>query len=238
MRIAQFIIMSFTLTLTGNDSHLSGTYFPEINLNDGFYECGLVDFQCYNSIPNVNEKNNLFHYINNGQLNIIEIPTGTYEIIDIFNLLQRSLNDDNVDFNFNINKNTLRCQIKCSTMVCFDGDRSIRSLLGFNKCNLGATVWHESHNVININDLNIVRVECIIISGAYLKNNNCHTIHEFSPRVSPGYKIIEVPKNIIYLPVVEQAISYLKISLLDQNSDPIDFRGETITIRLHIRRKM
>ena len=58
----------------------------------------------------------------------------------------------------------------------------------------------------------------------------------FFPDVSPGEKIIESPRNLIYLPITSSgSIPRIEISVLDQNGDPIDFRGETITIRLHIR---
>lgn len=53
---------SLTLTLTGNSSHLKADYFPPIDLSQGEYVCGLIDFQTFNSIPNIDEINNKFHY--------------------------------------------------------------------------------------------------------------------------------------------------------------------------------
>jgi hypothetical protein len=68
-----------------------------------------------------------------------------------------------------------------------------------------------------------------------MNNKPVHTIHEFSPDVLPGYKINEVPKNIIYLPLNTNSISSVTLELVDQDGNLIDFRGETITIRLHLR---
>lgn len=53
---------SITLTLTGNSSQLQADYFPSIDLSGGDYVCGLIDFQTFNSIPNVDETNNAFHF--------------------------------------------------------------------------------------------------------------------------------------------------------------------------------
>ena len=71
--------MSMTITITGNTSVLSAVYFPPLDLSSGMYVCGLVDFQSYNSIPNINESNNEFTY---GGVTM-NIPKGCYEVEDI-----------------------------------------------------------------------------------------------------------------------------------------------------------
>lgn len=53
---------SLTLTVTGNTPQLQTQFFPEIDLSDGEYVCGLIDFVSSYSIPNVDETNNLFYY--------------------------------------------------------------------------------------------------------------------------------------------------------------------------------
>jgi len=40
------------------------------------YECALIDFNMYNSIPNIDKKNNLFHIGDK----VITIPTGSYKL--------------------------------------------------------------------------------------------------------------------------------------------------------------
>ena len=72
-------IMSITLALSGNSSVLSANYYcAPIDLSDE-YECSLIDFHSYNSIPNVDYDNNLFHIGDK----VIEIPIGSYELQDI-----------------------------------------------------------------------------------------------------------------------------------------------------------
>lgn len=55
--------MSLTLTLSGKTSVLSANYFPPIVLSqpdDSTFFLGLVDFETFNSIPNVDDTNNRF----------------------------------------------------------------------------------------------------------------------------------------------------------------------------------
>jgi len=74
--------MSRTLTLTGNTPILVADYFPPITL-DQDYQCGIISLDTYNSIPNVDVENNLFHI----DKHEIKIPVGSYEISDISALL-------------------------------------------------------------------------------------------------------------------------------------------------------
>lgn len=71
---------STTLTLSGCGPTLEATYFPPIELDDRYqYECGLIDFHSFHSIPNIDNHTNSIHI---GK-DIIQLPTGTYEIESI-----------------------------------------------------------------------------------------------------------------------------------------------------------
>ena len=56
----------------------------------------------------------------------------------------------------------------------------------------------ESENPVNILSVNSVLVNIDIISGSYLNGLRNPTIYSFFPAVSPGYKIIETPANLVY----------------------------------------
>lgn len=229
--------MSLTLTLSGNESSLTTDYFPPIILNSD-YVCGLVDLQTYNSIPNVDVFNNLFHFSDDV---IIEFPVGSYEIEDINEFVQEVLKVHNKDLinktsiKIKANNNTLKCEIVSNVGIDFSHTNSIGSLLGFSKQILEANKKHESDLYVDINRVNTVRVECNLIDETYINNKPAHILHQFSIKVSPGYKIIEVPHNVIYLPVNTRRISTVTINLLDQDGNQINFRGENITIRIHLK---
>lgn len=228
---------SITLTLSGNSSQLRADYFPPIDLSEGDFVCGLVDLQTFNSIPNINESNNKFYFGKEGDVsNLFAIPMGTYEIDDLALYLKDRLAEYGVKFHLSANKNTLTSQIHSDVSIDFNHSNTIGSLLGFGRRYLRADMWNYSDSPVSILKVNMIRVECDITRGSYFNCAPAHTIHEFSPRVPPGYKISEVPSNVIYYPIIVKSISAINIALIDQDNDLINFRGETITIRLHIKR--
>lgn len=223
---------SFTLTLSGTSSVLEAQYFPPIELSPyRRYTLGLVELLTFNSIPNIDVGNNK---LNVGEEEII-IPTGSYEIEDIESYVQKALIGKNIAISIKPNNNTLRSEVKCNRNVDFRSHDSIGRLLGFTPRILPANKSHQSDLPVTILKVNALRVECNITTGAYINGSKVHTIHEFFPSVPPGYKIIEVPSHVIYLPVAVQAIHHLQLRIVDQDGDLVNFRGEVITVRLHIK---
>lgn len=225
--------MSMTLSLSGTTSVLETHYFPPIELEPNVqYVLGLVELLTFNSIPNIDTNCNKFYV---GQ-QVIEIPTGSYEIEDIERTLQGLLEAHEIKISIKPNNNTLRSIIKCSHEIDFRPKDSIARLLGFAPRLLQPYISHDSDLPVTIIKVNALRVECNITEGAYINQEKVHTIHEFFPAVPPGYKIIEVPKQIIYLPITVKIIDHLQLRIVDQNGDLVNLRGEVITIRLHLKR--
>lgn len=226
--------MALTVTLSGNNSILTSDYFPPIELSKKFeYVCGLIDFQTYNSIPNVDETNNLFHIGDE----TITLPIGSYEIEDIYKFIYQILleRQKNYDFILLINNNTLQCVLYANVPIYLNKPRTIGQLLGFSFRKLMPNIKHKSDIKVNISKVNTIRIECNLVFGSYLNSKQVHTIHEFAPSVAPGHKIIEVPRNVIYLPINTKQITSITLSLVDQDDNLVNFRGETITARIHIK---
>ena len=57
----------------------------------------------------------------------------------------------------------------------------------------------------------------------------------FFRKLAHGYKIIESPVNLVYLPLTLDTIDSLKVSITDQDDHLLNLRNERLTIRFHIR---
>lgn len=224
--------MSYMLTFTGNSSFLTTDYSPPIELDKNEnYEMGLVDLQGYNSIPNIHSHNNMFYYDDK----VIEIPPGSYEVEDIERYLKEAVGDA-VTLQINANTNTLKCEIKCTVIINCEPSDSVCRMLGFNKRKLDANKKHESDNSVNILSVETIYIKCNITNGSYHNNEISHTLFHFSPNLPPGYKIVIHPMNVIYLPINCQTISNITLVLVDQTGKLVNFRGENITIGLHLKK--
>lgn len=223
---------SFILTLSGNSSILEAEYFPPIELSSSKqYVLGLVELLTFNAIPNIDSGNNKF-YIGN---KIIVLPTGSYEIGDIDEFIQRELTGTDIKLTLRANNNTLCAEIESNKEIDFTYKDSIGDLLGFTPRILKPSINHSSDSTVKILKLNVVRVESNITCGAFLNDQQVHTIYSFFPSVPPGFKIIEKPSTIIYLPVTVSSIQQLQLRIVDQDDRLVNFRDETITVRLHIK---
>lgn len=288
---------SLTLVLSGNSSSLKADYFPPIELDtDSNYECCLIDFHTYNTIPNINETNNKlyveyeesvealdpaqyetfelwraklenmkatgvnltdeskqkldfihdldekFYLKPNGDMairtvekTVYEVPVGSYEMDDLIDYLAHKMPPIHITYDKNTKKTSIIIEAD-NTFIDFTKHDSLRNVFGFHKMRLEPHKEYIGEYAINITSINAIRVECNIVSGSFFNGKSTHTIHEFYPAVDPGYKIIEAPKNLIYLPVVGRTIQTLHFDIVDQNGNLIDFRGETITCRIHIKK--
>lgn len=248
--------MSLTFSLSGNTSELSSVYFPPIELDrNGVYALGLIGLRTYYSIPNVSEKNNKFYYTltSDGAEQSITIPVGSYELQDIQAYINQYFEDlwrDNrvndikkmeqmgpvPIIHFKPNHNTLKCNLYSDSLTVIFKSNGLASLLGFEEGTYAAGQVHESTLPVNITNVNSVHVTCNITTGSYYNGIESHTLYEFGIDVEPGYKIIESPQNIVYMPINSHTISNITLRLLDQSGNLIDFRGETIDITLELKR--
>lgn len=244
--------MSFSFTFSGRESVISVNLFPPIELDPKKdYVIGLIDFETYNSIPNVDSTNNKFHY--DGK--VLTIPEGQYEIDDINRYIRTKLGVEYVDdeyyalqingknpptkndsfFNIIPNVNTLKCNIVSSFEIDFTHEDSVGRLLGFNARKLEPMQIHESDETVDIFKVNVLRIDCNIVTSSFLNGVPSHTIHEFYPNVSPGFKIIETPATVVYLPINTRTINNITIKIVDQLNRLVNFRNEEISLRLHLK---
>jgi len=118
--------------------------------------------------------------------------------------------------------------------VDFRVRNSISSILRF-QIHVYKEGIHESQNVVNILSINSILVNVDVIGGSYMNGRMQNTIYSFYPNVSPGYKIVENPRNVVYLPVILGKISKMETVVTDQIGKQVNLRGENLTIRYHLR---
>lgn len=235
---------SYTVSLVGNSSTLKTTLFPALRLRqESQWEAALLDLTTYNSIPNISEGvNNKIHYYKtkdkNGKYSELEefsLPTGSYEIDNINKVLQNHMGELNIQVVGN--NNTMKAEITSKYYIDFTKQHSIGQLLGFSSNNeiLEPNKTYTGDSTVSILKVNTIDVTCNIIQGSYRNGVNNHILHTFYPSVAPGYKIVEKPQNLVYLPLNTSFISDVVLNILDQDGDHIDFRGEDITVRIHIK---
>lgn len=226
--------MSFTIALSASGGVLHASFNPPIYLDiDKDYVIGLTNFETFNAIPNIDETNNKVYY-GNGK-NFIKIPPGSYEIKDINKYLTEEFAKEHIKFQLHANNNTLKSEIISTADIIFT-DGTIGKILGFkNQTVKGNGEVLASDFPAEIIKVNSLCIDCSIAEGSYLNGRPVHIIHQFFPNVSPGFKIIESPQNIIYFPVTVKVIDKITVKILDQNGDLVNFRGETVTLRLHVK---
>ena len=74
-----------------------------------------------------------------------------------------------------------------------------------------------------------------IISGSYANGSTQPTIYSFFPNVSPVYKIIDKPHNLLYLPITSDTIHSITVWLTDQNGNELNLREDNLSMRFHLR---
>lgn len=243
--------MSLLFTLQGFSSTLSIDFNIPIHLESDFeYGLALLGFHTYNSVPNIDAErgdNKFYYFVTDGdrkQQKSLEIPTGSYEIETleeyIVNALRKEESDADREKNpisIKANNSTLKCEIYSDKyMVDFLPRDSIAPMLGFSRRILKPGQLHTSDTLVNVVKVRTIHIDCNVTSGAYYKNRPAHTIYEFAVSSDPGYAIDESPKNLVYMPVAKREINNLTITILDQNFQPVNFRGEEIIVRLELKR--
>lgn len=240
--------MSYIFTLTSTSHILNIDFVNPIQLDPEVqYGLALIGFHSYNSIPNIDSNCNTFNYRNiANRIGYIEIPEGAYEISDIEKYLRKRIIQDSIEdelaegkiLSIKPNHNTLKCEIYSETLaIDFSTPSSVGKLLGFSAKLLETGTLYESDLPVDIVKVKTLHIDCNITTGAFYKDRPTHTIYEFALDSNPGYAIDETPRHIIYLPVVNRnQISNISLQILDQNFEPVNFRGEEIIIRLELKK--
>ena len=139
-------------------------------------------------------------------------------------------------FSLKGNVNTLKSEMICSHEVNLSIPNSIAPVLGFADVKYAPNILYFSSIPVNILKVNAIRIICNLVVQSYDNGVASHIIHEFFPSVPPGYKIVEIPRNVMYLPINTSTIRNITVKIVDENDKLVNFQGETITLRLHLKK--
>jgi len=149
------------------------------------------------------------------------LSEGSYDLIDIAETIKITMkrnghNDESIKITANTNTLKSVLEIQGDFEVDFRVRNSISSVLGFRNQVYEEGI-HESQNVVNILSINSFLMKVDVIGGSYVNGRTQNTIYSFFPNVSPGYKIVENPRNLVYLPVILDKINKMETVVTDQN---------------------
>ena len=238
---------SYQFIVTDNKTEFTHIFNTPIKLDkESHYEIALVNLETWYSFPNVDSTNNVLKYSNDNGASWYEIliPEGSYELDAIDSEIARQMKQRNhydrvrnqSYIKLSPNNSTLKSvmEIDGNYKVDFRVPNSINTILGF-KNKVYHAGYNESEDIVNILAVSSIFIEIDIINGSYVNGKRQPIIYSFFPAAEPGYKIVENPRNLVYLPVNMNEISKMNVRLTDQNGKLLNLRGENITMRLHMR---
>jgi hypothetical protein len=221
---------------TANTSEYNCVFPTPIYLNrNKNYRVALSSFETYYSFPNITTKNNKFKYTNASGVTItLELPTGCYDVSTINSTISSMMGNDSGKISIDLIVPELKACIKIAQnfSVDFKLAGSINRLLGFSSKIIDAGIT-TADDIIKINDINSILINCDLITNSYVNGIQAPVIYSFFPNVPPGYKIIKELSRLEYVDINRNSeIKSIRIWLTDQDGDMVNFRGETVTIRL------
>ena len=177
--------MSFVLKLSGDTSVLRARYFPPIIL-ERECELALISIETWNSIANINSKNNKFYYKVENDLKTIIIPEGSYEITDLEKYIAQELKDDHLKspltkdqklilgedpIALTGNHSTFKTELLCRYLIDFSQPDNVGTILGFDRVILEPFKRHESTGIIKILLVEALNIECNLTHFQMIKSH-------------------------------------------------------------------
>ena len=196
---------------------------------------GLIRLSVYNSVFNVNRKNNQFLYDTRGETwtdtRILAVIPGAYELIEIAELIKEETNGDVI---IEPDKNTMKnlMEIKQGA-INFDIENSLAPLLGFRKI-VYKKGKSTSQKIVDFMGLSTINIHCNVISGVKDNGNNTDILYTFTLTEPPGYLINIIPTNTLYQNVTNDRIEYIEFHIKDEHGRPIEFNGDVLSFTLHL----
>ena len=217
-----------------NDVRFKKVVFPE-NYNDDLNKI-------INQInQNIQDKTNIFDLNGIGSVSNclgIKIPPGAFKLVDINNAIQQEIINScgslfDSDFKINIEADTISMKSVLTTSYSIYFNSELNTLLGFtNKGYSSGT--HKSEKPVTITTTDKVHLKCDCVYGSIVNGIREQILFSFNLSAPPGYKIIKEPNIILYKKINKTRLDSIQFFLEDNNHNPVDFNGETLTFTIQI----
>lgn len=239
-------MVNLKVTLISYSSELFVRFKEVIHL-DSPHQVALIHLSTFNVIPNIDPTANSLTV----GTKVIKVPTSCHEIESLSEYInERILSNNNapaqfwkkdvVDtrtpkFKLMADPTTSKCLLFSVFDVNFDVPNSIAEKLGFERKLYPGKKSYESEHTVQLQPLNLIRVETNLVSSSYMNNKKTHSLFEFTPNIPSGYRILISKESPIYFPITLDQIDHIAVRLLDEQDRLVNFRGEQIVCTIHIR---
>ena len=149
---------------------------------------GVIRLSVYNSVFNVNRRNNQFIYDIKGETwsdtRILAIIPGAYELFEIEELIKEETNGNIL---IESDKNTMKSLMEVKQgAISFDVENSIAPLLSFRKI-VYKQGKYTSQKIVDIMGFSTINIHCNVISGVKDNRNNTDILYTLTTRLSNKY---------------------------------------------------
>ena len=224
------------------DNNISNAQYilPNINILDGYQiYLSLQKASIPYSFYNINYTNNTLTIFFNGQVYILTIPPGNYNINSLINELKSMLLDAGANFNITYDSITNKLKFEYSSEFSFYASSTILSILGFNE----NTLYTSTGFILRSpNCCNLMSVKCINVSTNLTTYNinkqfpNSQNILASIPVNAQPYSIIQYENtNNFKSNIYTNYLSMINIQLLnDSDGKLIDLNGVHYSLTLQL----
>ena len=164
---------------------------------------------------------------------------GIYEVIDINNTLKYIL-PDNVKVTITIDDIRLKSILKTNQTLIFTEKSFFYTILGYTQSRsypLEDIDGHyqliagsyKSDKPINITGIDKIHLKCDCIQGSIVNGIREPILFSFGLSSPPGHKIYKEPRIKLFKKINKSVLSHITFYLEDDDYNPVDFHGETIS---------
>ena len=170
----------------------------------------------------------------------IKLQPGIYELSDLNTTIQQKLQyyQDHREYkingvNINIEADTISMKSVLTTSNPIYFNSKLNELLGFTDTNY-IEGTHISEKPVMITTTDKVHLKCDCVDGSIVNGIREQILFSFNLSAPPGYKIIKEPNIILYKKINKTRLDSIQFFLEDNNHNPVDFNGETLTFTVQI----